>query len=286
MILTGVRQAEAWLHRGRPSTVSPSFLGPSLSRGFQGIAADRARSPPHSSRGYFSREDQGRGRGWGRWVDRNAFLMEGTSKHRTKHLDIISMNPCRSMLSGMLWPITGHYFFEGVSPVGGYHRIHLGTRFDRRISFLKAAMFFLPTPFDRDTAQKNSWLWGSRSPDLYYLWTPACSKLGTPAKMGGHGPCLSPQQQIFWSSWRRSQVHQGTATKPRPATEPLRDFSVGRPRLLGGFRTGGVFGSIFWGNLSHEGDGYAPMNEQGFRYRFVRFCKESLVMVAWAGTSS
>jgi hypothetical protein len=109
---------------------------------------------------------------------------------------------------------------------------------------------------------------------------PSMFKVGNTSQNGGHGPCLSPQQQIFWSSWRRSQVHQGTATKPRPATEPLRDFSVGRPRLLGGFRTGGVFGSIFWGNLSHEGDGYAPMNEQGFRYRFVRFCKESLVMVA------
>ena len=35
----GVRQAEAWLHRGRPSTVS-SFLGPSLSRGFQGLQDD------------------------------------------------------------------------------------------------------------------------------------------------------------------------------------------------------------------------------------------------------
>ena len=65
---------------------------------------------------------------------------------------------------------------------------------------------------------------------------------------------------------RRSQVHQRTATKPRPATEPLRDFSVGRPRLLGGFRTGGVLDILdpFFGETCAQGgDGYAPMNEQG-----------------------
>jgi hypothetical protein len=158
--------------------------------------------------------------------------MEGTSKHRTKHLDIISMNPCRSMLSGMLWPITGHYFFEGVSPVGGYHRIHLGTRFDRRISFLKAAMFFLPTPFDRDTAQKNSWLWGSRSPDLYYLWTPACSKLGTPAKMGDMAHAYHPNSRSFGPVGAVARFTRVLPPSLDPQLNPSEIFPWGDPGCL------------------------------------------------------
>lgn len=62
---------------------------------------------------------------------------------------------------------------------------------------------------------------------------------------------------------RRSQVHQRTATKPRPATEPLRDFSVGRPRLLGGFRTGGVLDILdpFFGETCAQGGGWLCPHE-------------------------
>ena len=116
-------------------------------------------------------------------------------------------------------------------------------------SIAPRTMFFLPTPFDRIRsrycAKKQLTLRLSLARPL--LPVNPMFKVGNTSQNGGHGPCFeNPQQQIFWSSWRHSQVHQGTATKPRPATEPLRDFSVGRPRLLGGFRTGG-------GNMCHGG---------------------------------
>lgn len=44
-----------------------------------------------------------------------------------------------------------------------------------------------------------------------------------------------PQEESVFQQgdhlWGLPEVHQGTATKPRPATEPLRDFSVAMPRL-------------------------------------------------------
>ena len=147
-------------------------------------------------------------------------------------------------------------------------------------------MFFLPTPFDRDTAQKNRWLWGSRSPERYYLWTPlnpSMFKVGNTSQNGGHGPCFWPQQ-IFWSG----AVARFISVLPPsldPQLNPSEIFPWGDPGCLVVLGPGEFW--IFWihflGKPVPRGGGWlCPHEWTGF----VRFRKESLVMVAWPGTSS